>query len=268
MFQEFYGFTRAPFSKTIPTADLFESAGQKELAARLTFLLRERGLGLVTGEIGCGKSTAVRAFSAGLDPNRYCVVYLANPTTGITGLYRELLLALNREPPFGKARMVPLLREVCEDLQLSKHRAPLVILDEAHHLPPERLDELRLLFSTKMDSDALASVLLVGPPELRRTLQLSNHEALYQRLVVRYHLGPLDLQATSGYVRHQLRAAGYTAGPIFSDSALTRVFEYTKGIPRRINQVCTTALMVGVIDKKQVLDETDVRKAIADLDQE
>ena len=91
MFQEYYGFARAPFSKTIETDKLFATAGQKELTARLTYLVRERGCGLVTGEIGSGKSTAVRAFTAGLDANSYLVIYLANPTTGSIGLYRELL---------------------------------------------------------------------------------------------------------------------------------------------------------------------------------
>ena len=117
MFQEFYGFTRLPFSRTIATKDLFSTAGQKELGARLTYLVRERGFGLVTGEIGSGKSTAVRAFAASLDFNRYLVVYLANPTTGITGLYRDLLLQLGVEPPFSKPRLVartPALHRRCK----------------------------------------------------------------------------------------------------------------------------------------------------------
>ena len=104
MFQQFYGFTRLPFSKSIPTGDLFDAAGQKELAARLTFLVREQGFGLVTGEFGSGKSTAVRAFAASLDANRHLVIYLTNPTTGITGLYRELLSNLGRQPPYTASR--------------------------------------------------------------------------------------------------------------------------------------------------------------------
>ena len=99
MFQEFFGFTQLPFSRAIATSDLFVTTGHKELAARLNFLVRERGFGLVTGDVGAGKSTAVRAFTASLDPNRYLVLYLANPTTGLTGIYRELLLALGHEPP-------------------------------------------------------------------------------------------------------------------------------------------------------------------------
>jgi type II secretory pathway predicted ATPase ExeA len=268
MFQEFYGFTRVPFSRTIATQDLFPTAGQKELSARLTYLVRERGCGLVTGEIGSGKSTAVRTFAASLDFNRYLVVYLANPTTGITGLYRDLLVSLGYEPPFSKPRLVARIRTALEELSVTKHRAPVVVLDEAHLLTQPMLEQLRLLFSDKMDSQSLATLVLVGHPDLRRTLHLSVHEAFTQRLAVRYHLGPLDLQETIGYIKHQVRLAGYTAGTLFTDDAIQRIFEYTKGIPRRINQVCTTALMAGLIDQKSVLDESTLRKAIADLDHE
>jgi len=268
MFQEFYGFTRNPFSKTIPTAELFPTAGQQELSARLSYLLREHGFGLVTGEIGSGKSTAVRSFAASLDPNRYLVLYVSNPTTGITGIYRELLAALGHEAPFGKPRMVARLRSAFQDLSLHKHRAPVVILDEAHLLTQPMLDQLRLLFSDQMDSESLATLLLVGHPDLRRTLRLAVHEALSQRLSVRYHIGPLDLSETLGYVKHQVRFAGYTAGPLFTDDAVARIFDYTKGLPRRINQVCTTALMAGLIDNKTLIDESTVRRAIAEIDQE
>ena len=266
MFQEYYGFTRAPFSKTIETDKLFATASQKELTARLTYLVRERGCGLVTGEIGSGKSTAVRAFTAGLDANSYLVIYLANPTTGSMGLYRELLLTLGHEPPFTKPRMVSRIRAALADLRINKRRTPLVIIDEAHLLTQPMLEELRLLFSDKMDSESLATLVLVGHPDLRRTLHLSVNEAFYQRLAMRYHLGPLDLQETIGYVRHHVKVAGYNAGQLFTDDAITRIFEYTKGLPRRINQLCHTALMAGLIDNKSTLDESTIRKAIADIE--
>jgi general secretion pathway protein A len=268
MFQEYYGFTRPPFSRTIATAELFPTAAQKELSARLLYLVRERGVGLVTGEIGSGKSTAVRAFATSLDSNRFRVVYLANPTTGMTGLYRDLLISLGYEPPFSKPRLVARIRTALGDLSTAKHCTPVVVLDEAHLLTQSMLEQLRLLFSDQMDSQSLATLILVGHPDLRRTLHLSVHEALSQRLAVRYHLGPLDLQETIGYVKHQVRIAGYMTGPLFADDAMQRVFEYTKGIPRRINQVCTTALMAGLIDQQTILDESTIRKAIAELDHE
>jgi general secretion pathway protein A len=268
MFQQFYGFTSMPFSKSIPTEHLFDTSGQKELAARLAFLVRERGTGLVTGEFGSGKSTAVRAFTASLDFNRHLVIYLTNPTIGISGLYRDLLLHLGQQPPYTAPRMVTAIRTAFDDLLSSKRRIPIVIIDEAHLLSQSMLEQLRLLFSAHMDSQSLATLLLVGHPTLRHTLRLTIHEAFQQRLTVRCHLPPLDLQETIGYVKHHIQVAGYTAGPLFTDDALTRVFEYTKGLPRRINQVCTTALMAGMIDQKSLIEESTVRKAIADLEHE
>jgi len=268
MFQQFYGFTRLPFSKSIPTADLFDAAGQKELAARLTFLVREQGFGLVTGEFGSGKSTAVRAFAASLDANRHLVIYLTNPTTGITGLYRELLSNLGRQPPYTASRQVSAIRAAFDDLRSTKRRAPLVVVDEAHLLTQQMLEQLRLLFSAHMDSQSLATLLLVGHPALRATLRLAIHEAFYQRLSVRFHLPPLDLHQTIGYVRHHVQVAGFPTDTLFTDDAIASIFDYTKGLPRRINQVCTTALMAGAIDQKSVIDEASVRKAIADLEYE
>jgi len=267
MFQSFYGFQRSPFSRDIPPSDLFPAEGQSELCARLTYLTKERGLGLLTGETGCGKSTAVRRFTASLDANRYLVIYLANPLLGISGLYRDLLSALGHEPPFSKPKMVARIRSVFEDLLLNKHRTPLLILDEAQFLPDTAFEQLRLLFSSHMDSQSLGALLLVGQTELRRTLRLAAHEAFFQRLTTSFHLPPLDLAQSLAYIRHNIQLSGYKSGSLFSDDALTRIYDYTKGIPRQINRLCTTALLVGMADQKQILDESTIRKAIAELDQ-
>jgi type II secretory pathway predicted ATPase ExeA len=267
MFQQYYGFQSLPFSKDIPPHELYQAEGQSELCARLNYLTRERGLGLVTGETGSGKSTAVRRFTATLDTNRYLIIYLSNPLLGMTGLYRDILAALGHEPPFSRPKMVARIRSVFEDLISSKHRIPFLILDEAQLLPDSAFEQFRLLFSTSMDSQSLGALLLVGQPELRRTLRLASHEAFFQRLTTSYHLPPLDLSQTIAYIRHHIQLSGYKAGVLFPDDALARIYDYTKGIPRQINRLCTTALLVGMADKKQVIEESLIRKAVADLDQ-
>jgi type II secretory pathway predicted ATPase ExeA len=267
MFQQFYGFTRLPFSKDIPPADILATRGQAELGARLSYLVNEQGMGLVTGEIGCGKSTAVRSFVASLDPNRFLAIYLPNPTLGITGLYRDILVALGYEPPFSKPRMVARIRSAFEDLIRTKQRFPLLILDEADLLPPTAFEQFRLLLSTNMDSRSLATLLLIGPPVLSQTLHLSIHESFRQRLTNSYQFPPLDLKETLEYIQHHLRIAGYITGSPFSDDALKRIFEYTRGLPRQINRLCITALIAGRIDQKQILDDSTVLKAIAEIDQ-
>ena len=117
-----------------------------------------------------------------------------------------------------------------------------------------------------MDSQAGAALVLVGHTELRRTLRLSIHEALWQRTSVRYHLRPLDLTETGAYIRHQVEVASYRGPALFSDGFIAKAYDYTKGIPRQINLVCTHALMAGCAEQKQVLDELVLRQVIADLE--
>ncbi len=266
MFLEFYGFTAMPFSRGLSTAQLFPASGQEELKARLSYLVREPSIGLITGEIGSGKSTALRAFVDGLDPTRYTVVYTANPLIGISGFYREVLTQLGEPVPLFRQQMVLAIRRCFDVLTNERKKTPVVIVDEAHLLEQRMLEELRLLLNVRMDSQAAAALILVGHTELRRTLRLSIHEALWQRTSVRYHLRALDLTETGAYIRHQLEMSGYRAGVLFSDGFVAKAYDYTKGIPRQINLVCTHALMAGCAQQKRVLDEMVLRQVIADLE--
>jgi len=266
MYQHHYGFTRLPFAKDIPATALFDAPGQAELCTRLSFLLKQRGIGLVTGETGSGKSTALRRFVANLDKAHHTVIYLANPILGLSGIYREILAELGHDTPFGKPKTVARIRQAFAEQLQTKHRLPLVILDEAHLLPPTVFEPLRLLFSAEMDSQSLGVLLLVGQPELRHTLRHAPYEAFYQRISNQYQLPPLDLAQTIAYVRHQIEFSGYKAGPLFTDDALARIYESTKGVPRLINRLCETALVVGLADQKQILEESTIRKALAELE--
>ena len=255
-----------PFNRGLPTSKLFVASGQEELKARLSFLTQQRGIGLITGEIGSGKSTAVRAFVDSLDPTRFSVVYTANPLIGITGLYREMLTQLGEPVPPFRQRMVLALRRSCELLTNERKMTPVLIVDEAHLLDQRMLEELRLLLNVRMDSQAAAALILVGHSELRRTLRLSIHEALWQRTTVRYHLHALDLAETGAYIRHQVTIAGFHGTALFSDGFVGKAFDYTKGIPRQINLVCTHALMAGCVQQKQILDEAIFRQVVNDLE--
>ena len=266
MLQEFYGFTTMPFSRGVITSKLFPASGQEELKARLSYLVHERGIGLITGEIGSGKSTALRAFVDSLDPTRYTVVYTANPLIGITGFYHEVLGQLGEPVPMFRQQMVLAIRHTFDVLTNERKKTPVVIVDEAHLLEQRMLEELRLLLNVRMDSQAAAALVLVGHTELRRILRLSIHEALWQRTTVRFHLRPLDLTETGAYIRHQVEVAGYRGQALFSDGFIAKAYDYTKGIPRQINLVCTHALMAGCAEHKQVLDELVLRQVIADLE--
>ncbi|MBN1317590.1 MAG: AAA family ATPase [Anaerolineales bacterium] len=161
---DFFGFGQMPFSKSIPTKDLYPSSGHREIQGRLTYALHERLPALITGEVGAGKSTALRAFAHSLDHNIYSVVYLANPYLGVSTLYREILLALQVVPAFGFMRLLPQLRNTLVGLA-RKGRCVLLIVDEAHLLPPELFDQLRFLLNDDMDSTSLISLVLLGQPD-------------------------------------------------------------------------------------------------------
>jgi general secretion pathway protein A len=261
---DFYGFSHTPFTKSITVKNLFLSRGHCEIQGRLAFALQDRLAALLTGDVGTGKSTAVRAFAQALDHNLYPVVYLSNPHLGVPALYREILLALQVEPAFGFMRLLPQLRSTLHDLA-RKGRYVLLIVDEAHLLPPELFDQLRFLLNDEMDSASLISLVLLGQPDLALKLRFAPYEALHQRIAVRFHLKPFDLEETAGYVKHHLRTAGCQS-PIFSDGLLAGVYDHTKGVARKINNLCRGSLLLGATEGKQILDETDLKRVILDLE--
>jgi general secretion pathway protein A len=261
---DFYGFSQTPFTKSIAAKDLFPSRGHCEIQGRLTYALHERLPALITGDVGSGKSTALRAFAHSLDHNVYSIVYLANPHLGVSALYREILLALQVVPAFGFMRLLSQLRNTLVGLS-HKGRCVLLIVDEAHLLPPELFDQLRFLLNDDMDSASLVVLVLLGQPDLAQKLRFAPFEALHQRIAVRYHLKPLDLEETASYIKHHLRLADFK-GTLFSDGFVSGVYDHTKGVPRKINNICRSALLLGVTEGKQVLDESDLKRVVHDLE--
>jgi len=261
---DFYGFERTPFTKSIATESLYPSRGHQEVQGRLSFALQERLPALITGDVGVGKSTALRAFAHSLDRNVYRVAYLSNPHLTVISLYRQILLALQVEPDFGFRRLLPQFHATVAELA-RKGRYILLIIDEGHLLPSDLFDQLRFLLNQEMDSASSITLVLLGQPELAHKLRFAPYEALYQRIAVRYQIPPFDLEETAGYVKHHLRVAGFQ-GSLFSDSFMGSVHDHTKGVARKINNLCRSALLLGASERKQLLDETDLKRVILDLE--
>ncbi len=217
--QSHYGFTVMPFTAAIPAPGLFGSAAHKEAVARLRWLISARGLGVLTGEVGSGKTVAVRAAVDGLDTSRNTLIYLANPQIGVRGIHGAVATALGQAPRFHHATLIPQVEAALAAEADERNRHVLLALDEAHLLTHEQLEAVRMLTNNDLDSRSPLTIVLIGQPTLRRRLRVGDMAALDQRVALRYHIPApaLSAEETSGYLRAHLSLAGrsdsWPAGP-------------------------------------------------------
>jgi type II secretory pathway predicted ATPase ExeA len=167
-----FGFTKLPFSKNVSAKDLLDRASHQEAVARIRFCIAEALLGVITGEVGVGKTVAVRAAISQLDQAAHHIVYLANPTVGTRGLYVNIVQALGAMPRGFRAELVAQTQSLLAAEEHERRRRVVLVIDEAHLLSPDQLEAIRLLTNADMDSAASCSVLLVGQPTLARQLRM------------------------------------------------------------------------------------------------
>jgi type II secretory pathway predicted ATPase ExeA len=254
MMEPFFGFKKLPFSDSPDAKQVFVSPAWTQVRARLQFLLEHHGVGLLTGEVGAGKSTAARTFTAALNPNLYKVLYLHWTCGSALDLLRQLALELDLVPAHYRGDLVRQISEAIVRLNQSKKQHPILICDEAQLLPHAALEQLPLLLNFAMDSAQYLTLLLVGQPLLRRTLSLQMHEPLRQRIAVQYHLEGLSREDLDAYLAHHLKAAG-VGQPLFDDTARQALYQVTKGIPRKVNKLALTALRLAAARKASMVTE-------------
>ena len=254
MWEAFFGFKKPPFPDNPDGKQLFVSQAWNQLKARLQFLIDYHGAGLLTGEVGSGKSTAARTFTAALNPNLYRVLYLHWTSGSALDLLRQLALALDLEPAHRRGDLVRQISDNIVRLNQNKKQHPILILDEAQLLRHAALEQLPLLLNFDMDSSHYLTLLLVGQPLLRRTLSLQLHEALRQRIAVQYHLEGLTRQELDAYLAYQLKAAGISQ-PLFDDTATQALYQASKGIVRKVNKLARTALQLAAERKSAEVHE-------------
>ena len=188
MFETFFGFKKIPFTDEPDAKQLFEHAGWKQVQARLKFLIDHRGAGLLTGEVGSGKSTAARTWLGGLNPNLFKVIYLHWSSGSSLDLLRQIARGLDLEPSHFRGDLTTQISDAIVRLHKTRKQHPVLVLDEAQLLPHPALEILPLLLNFEMDSCRYLTLLLAGQPLLRRALSLQMHEALRQRIAVHYHM--------------------------------------------------------------------------------
>jgi len=262
--QPHYGLTRMPFGKALAPQMLHRHASHAEAVARISWCISERALGVVTGEVGAGKTVAIRAALAGLDASRHTTIYQGNPAVGGRGLYSGIVTALGGVPRFHKAALIPQTTEMLAAEEHERGRTVVLVLDEAHLLGIEQLEELRLLTSADMDSHSPFACLLVGQPTLRRRIKLGTYAALDQRIALRYTMTGMSEPETKSYLSHHLKLAG-RSDTLFSDDAVALIHQVSRGIPRAVNNLAVQALVAAFATNKTIVDESSARAAVTEV---
>jgi putative secretion ATPase (PEP-CTERM system associated) len=266
MFESHFGLSGSPFALNPDPAFFFASKGHARALAYLKYgVFQREGFIVVTGEIGSGKTTLVRALLESLKADDVVAAQVRNTQLDSTELLHAICTAFGVAVAGpSKAHMLAALEAYFTALAAAGKRA-LLIVDEAQNLGPRELEELRMLSNFQLDSHALLQSFLVGQPELRRMLRSSALEQLCQRIIASCHLGPLSPEETHAYIEHRLAHVGWTGRPVISADAYGRVHVHTGGIPRRINLLCSRLLLAAWLGDASEIDAAAVELAAEDM---
>ncbi|MGE4578919.1 MAG: ExeA family protein [Desulfuromonadales bacterium] len=265
MYEDFYGFSERPFSKTPDPRFLYLSRMHREALARLTYAVEERDLVLLTGGIGCGKTTLSRALMDELGEG-FRVILFINPRLTPMEFLRSLALRLDIAEP--SRFKTDLLEEIGTALYrfYQEGVCPVLVIDEAQLVPhKETFDEIRLLTNFQLDDQNLMSIVLMGQPELKKRLAHRSFEPLRQRIGMQFDLQPLPLEDTRAYLDFRLAVAGGLPG-LFADDAVQLIHQTSGGVPRKINQIASLALLEGFGREARPIDSSVLVSVMNELD--
>ena len=264
MYEAYWDLNEPPFDNSPNPKFFYLSPEHEEALVRLVYTVRHRkGCGMLTGEYGCGKTTLTRALIQRLEAERYEIGLLTNPSWNSVDFLRETLYQLGQETSAtSKAELLHQLHELFFR-NFREGRDTVVIVDEAQLIEDDAVfEELRLLMNFQTDDRFLTTLLLVGSTELATKVRRLKH--LDQRISIRYHLNTLDATHTANYIAHRLAMAGRTTA-IFTDDAIRLIFDFTRGTPREINNLCDVALLVGYTKRAREIGEKTVAEVIKDM---
>ena len=268
MYEEFFNLKVKPFELVPDPEFLFLSKSHKKAMTYLEYGIRERiGFILVTGEIGSGKTTILRNLIRELD-DKVTLSKVFN-----TRVTSEQLIALINEDfgldVSGKDR-IAMLRDLNDFLvdEYAANRQPILIIDEAQNLSLKLLEEVRLLSNLETDKHKLLQIVLVGQPELRKTLSRPELAQLKQRISISSHIKPLSVAETGEYIRYRLEKAGQRDAVSFCDESIDIIHQFSHGIPRLINVFCDFLMLAAFVEKTREWVPDLIRDVVGELEEE
>jgi type II secretory pathway predicted ATPase ExeA len=262
--QAHYGFSRMPFGRGLAPGMLHRHASHNEAVARIAWCISERSIGVITGEVGAGKTVSVRAVLAGLDPSKHTIIYLPNPMIGTRGICEEILNIFGQRPSHLGSRLFTQVSKALVAEREERGRTPVLVLDEAHLLAYEQLEMIRMLGNTSMDQDSPLACLLVGQPTLRRTMKLAVLAALEQRTSLRYTMPGMTQAETASYIAHHVSLAG-RPDQLFTEDAMNLIHTTGRGYPRAVNNLALQSLVAAFAAGKNLVDEAATRSAVTEV---
>lgn len=269
MYESFYKLSAKPFALSPDPRFFFGSRTHKRAMSYLRYgLTQGEGFIVITGDVGAGKTILVRTLFAGLAKENIIAAQLV--TTHLDADEMLKLVAAS----FGLAHeglsKASLLKNL-ETFLITRTREGkrvLLVIDEAQNLPRRAIEELRMLSNYELAGKILLQSFLLGQAEFRDHLQGPEMEQLRQRVIAAYHLTPLDVEETKGYIEHRLRLVNWERNPDFTAAAYDAVHQYSRGIPRRINQICDRLLLYGYLEELRKFDQKDVVTVADELEEE
>lgn len=266
MYESYFSLRENPFGTTPDPRYLFRGKGHRQALAYLAYgVFRKKGFLALTGEVGIGKTTVVRAFTQTFDP---CleVAFVLNTKVNFQEMLYLLLTDFGVEIKHDtKVAMLASLNGFLIE-RYAENQNPLLVIDEAQNLTPDVLEELRMLSNLETDQQKLIQIVLVGQPELERLLMRDDLRQLRQRIPGIFNMQLLTRDEVFSYIRYRLGVAGLTNGQlVFADTAVDAIHNFSNGIPRLINLLCDRVLLRGYMQKTRVVEKDLVEASITEF---
>ncbi len=268
MYTSFYGLSCNPFLKGVATKDAFISSDYKNFIERLDYLKEVKGIGLFIGSPGLGKTFTLRSFCNSLNKDLYKVIYISPTNLSLFDFYKSIGRELNIE--VGSCYKTDLYRKIQEALKKlvdEEKVEPIIIIDDAHFLSKEILEEFKVLFDFEMDSKDYTTVVLCGHPSLKTEVSKNIYDSLKQRIIVNYKMSGLSREEVKSYVETRLTIANANK-EIFAIDALNALYSCSKSSPRRLNNLILNSLILGAQSKKVKIDSEIIMSAKSEMDLE